>query len=343
MRAAYLLNKTIEVGTIDDPVPGAGQVLVRTRSCGICASDLHMCQHGHRLVEWSQRHGGLFNIDFSRPVVLGHEYVAEIIDYGPETERTLPKGTLVTSLPIVPMATGKSYVGNSNEFPGGFGEYMVLSEELLNPIPDTCDVDIAAMSEPLSVGIGYVALARMTKDDVPLVVGCGAIGLAMVMALKLAGAGPIIAADFSQHRRQMAYASGADIVIDAAEISAYLPQQAFGGKVPNLVFECVGVPGVLDGIIQNVAPLSRILVAGWCLEEDRIFSGVAHNKRLNVQFGGGSSPDAFTQAVHAICEGKVDPGPWIGGKVGLSSVADALFGITDPANPIRVVVDPSRD
>ena len=88
MQAAYLLDRKIHVGELPDPIPAKGQVLVRTHSCGMCASDLHIMQHGTRLAAWSREYHGPFEMDLSRPMVLGHEYVAEIVDFGPDTERS---------------------------------------------------------------------------------------------------------------------------------------------------------------------------------------------------------------------------------------------------------------
>ncbi len=340
MKAAYLLDGAVHVGTLPDPVPGKGQVLVRTHSCGLCASDLHLCQHGERLVAWSKAHGGNFDMDLSRPVVMGHEYVAEIVDYGPGTERTLPRGTLVTSPPHVIHDTGKGYVGLSNDYPGGYGELMLLSEALLSPVSATRDADIVAMAEPLNVGLGYVKAARLQKGDVPLVVGCGAIGLSVIMALRIAGIAPVIAADFSERRRAMAIASGADIAVDPRDLSPYAPHAAIEGKVPNVVFECVGTPGVLNDIICRVAPGSRLLVAGWCLEPDTLFTAAAHVKRLAVQFGGGTSNEMFLEAVRALNDGTVDPTPWFGHRIGLSQLGDSLAAMADPESPIRTIVDP---
>ena len=176
MKAAYLLHKQIHVGELDDPVPGPGEVLVRTHSCGLCASDLHIKQHGQALSEWSRQYNGPFKMDLSRPMVMGHEYVAEILDFGPDTQRQLKRGTRVTSQPLAKKSEGFEIIGISNNYPGGFGELMVLSEEYLHPIPDALDADLAAMAEPVCVGLSYVRQARLAKEDVPLVVGCGAIG-----------------------------------------------------------------------------------------------------------------------------------------------------------------------
>jgi threonine dehydrogenase-like Zn-dependent dehydrogenase len=340
MKAAYLLNKQIHVGELDDPVPGSGEVLVRTHSCGLCASDLHIKQHGEALSQWSRRYNGPFKMDLSCPMVLGHEYVAEIVDFGPNTQRRLKRGARVTSQPLAKKDQGFEIIGISNNYPGGFGELMVLSEEYLRPLPDALDADMAAMAEPVCVGLSYVRQARLAKDDVPLVVGCGAIGLAMIMALKFQGQRPIIASDFSPHRRELALASGADHAVDPREISPFEAHPAFGGKAPNVIFECVGVPGVIDQIIRQCDYSARIIVPGWCLEPDHMLTVCAHTKALNIQFGCGPMATDFDQAVRALGDGLIDPSRWLGGRINLSQVADRLEGISNPLNPIRFVVDP---
>jgi threonine dehydrogenase-like Zn-dependent dehydrogenase len=340
MKAAYLMNKQIHVGELDDPVPGPGEVLVRTHSCGLCASDLHVKQHGQALSEWSRQYDGPFKMDLSRPMVLGHEYVAEIVDFGPDTQRHLKRGTRVTSQPLAKKSQGFEIIGISNNYPGGFGELMVLSEEYLQPIPDALDADLAAMAEPVCVGLSYVRQARLAKDDVPLVVGCGAIGLSMIMALKFQDQRPIIASDFSPHRRELALAMGADQVVDPRDINPFEAQASLGGRAPNVIFECVGVPGVIDQIIRQCAYSARIIVPGWCLEPDHMLTVCAHTKALNIQFGCGAMTDDFDRAVRALGDGRIDPSRWLGGRISLSEVAARLDGISNPLNPVRFVVDP---
>ena len=98
---------------------------------------------------------------------------------------------------------------------------MVLSEPLLLPVPDRLTTQQAALTEPMAVGAHAVAKANLTADDVPLVIGCGPVGLAVIAALKLRGAQPIVAADFSPARRRLAEAMGADVVVDPATTSPY--------------------------------------------------------------------------------------------------------------------------
>src|SRR5262245_55957493 len=197
LKAAYMRSGNLEVGALPDPVPKDGEVIVRTLACAVCASDLHVLQHGRQLTEWSRAENGPFKMDLDRPVVLGHEYCAEVIDYGPGTNRALPVGTLVTSSPVVIGAHGIAGVGLSNDYPGGFGEYMLFSEGLMRRVPDSLGARLASLTEPVSVGIYYVRVAELREGDVPLVIGCGAIGLAVVAALRRAGARPILAVDFA--------------------------------------------------------------------------------------------------------------------------------------------------
>lgn len=338
MKAAYLLDGKIQTGAFPDPEPGPSQVLVKTCCCGMCASDLHMAKYGADLVKWSNEYDGPFKIDLSKPLIMGHEFVGEIVDYGPDTKRTLEKGRRVTAFPLLTMANDFRIVGLSTDCPGGYGEYMILNESTMLAVPDSLDTDLAAMTEPVGVGLGYVHDARLTAEDTPLVIGCGAIGLATIMALKLTAARPIIASDHSPERRRLAELAGADIVIDPRERSPYADQN---GHVANVIFECVGVPGVIDEIIRNCAARARIIVSGWCLEPDHMLTVCTHTKALNIQFGGGPNYEIFERALAAIAGGRIDPSSWLGDRIGLDEVSQAMEKIADPNNPIRTLVHPS--
>src|SRR6185312_4515138 len=208
--------------------------------------------------------------------------------HGPGTTRALRTGTRVCSRPTLLRTTGPQSIGYSNDNPGGYGEYMRLTEALLLEVPADLSTAHAAFTEPMAVGIHAVARARLEPDDAPLVIGCGPVGLAVIAALKLRGIHPIVAADFSQRRRELAVAVGADVVVDPAqavpwqswrEAAVYrdasrapaLPPWISGPAVrPAVVFECVGVPGVLDQVMAASPRGTRIVVVGVCMEADTI-------------------------------------------------------------------------
>src|SRR5215470_11698219 len=221
MRAVVMRNKALAVTDVPEPAPEAGEVLVRTLACGICGSDLHALKHAERFVEASRRAGNAFVMDLARDVVMGHEFCAEVVAYGSETRRSLAVGTRVCSRPVLMRSTGPQTIGYSNEHPGGYGEYMRLTEALLPPVPAELSTAHAALTAPLAVGLHAVNKARLDGDDAPLVIGCGPVGLAVIAALRLADVRPIVAADFSPRRRELALALGADVVVDPKEQSPY--------------------------------------------------------------------------------------------------------------------------
>src|SRR5215469_4868193 len=117
MRAAVLRQgRMVYRDDVPDPVPGPGQVLVAVRSCGICGSDLHFAAHGAKMLALNdQMAGGAsgMHIDLDRDVFMGHEFSAEVLETGPDTE-THPPGTLVTSIPMLLSAKGVEPLVYSN-------------------------------------------------------------------------------------------------------------------------------------------------------------------------------------------------------------------------------------
>jgi len=245
VKAAYIVNGEVRSGDMPDPVPGKGQALVRTHSCGMCASEQHFLHAGRNVIDLSRRLGGPYAaLDFAKPFVPGHEFVGEVLDYGPGSRRAVPTGSKVTSVPIMRTGGQHAVIGFSHVCPGGYGELMLLDEDIMFALPDSFEDDHAAMIEPLAVGLEHARRGRPEKGDVPLVIGCGAIGLGVIAGLRLMGVGPIVAADFHPARRAEAIRMGADVVIDPREASPHAPLPDVG-RPPNLIYECVGRSGML--------------------------------------------------------------------------------------------------
>lgn len=343
MRAAYIQNGKVLVGDMPDPRPGKGQALVRTHSCGLCASEQHFLHSGQNVIDLSRKHGGPYAaLDFSRPFVPGHEYVGEIIDYGPGSRRPVKTGRRVTSLPVMRYAGGHAVIGFSHDCPGGWGELMLLDENALIEIPSHLDDDLAAMTEPLAVGLEHARRGCPAKDDVTLVVGCGAIGLGVIAGLSLMSIAPIIAADFHPSRRDMAIRMGAHIAVDPRKLSPYAPIPDLGHRRASLVYECVGLPGLLPQIIAGVAFDARIVMGGYCMEAEQFHVFAAQNKRLTIHFAAGEEQEDMELALRAIADGRIDVRPWLSERIGLGAVADAVAGMSGPLAPIRSLIDPRR-
>ena len=202
--------------------------------------------------------------------------------------------------------------------------------------------ETAALMEPLSVGIQYARIANLQEGEVPLIVGCGAIGLAVVAALKAQGVGPVIASDPSPFRRKSAENMGADVVVDP---NAENPMDIWATSVPVgsrcVVVECVGAPGVLNEILITAPWSSRIIVAGQNLDDDVLFTASAHTKGINVQFGGSPIGDDYTQSLAALASGTIDVSFWQTGHVDLDGAVDAFAESTDTERHTRIAVYPN--
>jgi threonine dehydrogenase-like Zn-dependent dehydrogenase len=340
MRATVMRDGRLVVDTLPDPEPGPGEVLVKTLACGICGSDLHALRHTDRMVEAAREANAPFALDPARDVVMGHEFCAEVIDHGPETTGAAGAGTRIVSMPLVMGMRGVHAVGYSNDYPGGYGELMVLSEMLLLPVPNGLGTDHAALTEPMAVGVHAVAKARLEAGDAALVVGCGPVGLAVIAALRLGGVEPIVAADYSSRRRALAERMGAHVVVDPAERPAVAAFEAAAGTRPAVVFECVGVPGLLRQVMRDAPREARIIVAGVCMEDDTIRPMIGINKELSVQFVLGYSPDEFAGTLAAIAEGRIDVGPLVTGRVGVEGVAGAFEALGKPDAHAKILVEP---
>ncbi len=342
MRAAVLRRGALVVDTLPDPEPGPGEVLVRTLACGICGSDLHALRHLDALVEAARESGVPFVLDPARDVVMGHEFCAEIVSFGPDTQRSLRPGTRVVSMPLAVGPSGVQGVGYSNDYPGGYGELMRLSELFLLPVPNGLAAEHAALTEPMAVGVHAVAKAGLAPGDAPLVVGCGPVGLAVIAALALRGAEPIVAADFSPTRRALAERLGAHVVVDPAVRPAIEAWRAVAGARPAVIFECVGAPGLLDRIMRDAPRGARIVVVGVCMEDDCIRPMRGINKELAIQFVLGYTPDEFAGTLRDIAEGRILVEPLVTGRVGVDGVAGAFAALARPDVHAKILVEPGR-
>jgi threonine dehydrogenase-like Zn-dependent dehydrogenase len=267
---------------------------------------------------------------------------------------------MVCSLPALVTPEGPRGIGYSNDDIGGYAEAMLLSEALLLEVPNGLAAQHAALTEPLAVGVHAVAKANIQGGEVPLVIGCGPVGLAVIAALKIKGLHPIIAADYSPARRSLAEKLGADIVVDPARTQPYAnwvehaamsaeekaarpPWQAFSPALkPALIFECVGVPGLLQQVFEGAPRDARIIVAGVCMETDRLEPMLGIMKELNVQYVLGYTPEEFAFSLRLIAEGQVDAASMVTASVGLDGVAQAFDDLASPERHTKIIVEPWR-
>ncbi len=379
MRAVQCHQAELTVIDMEAPTPGEGQLLVDVERCGICGSDLHARAHADQLADAAAAVGYTTIMQPADHIVFGHEIVGTIASYGPKTRGRWPAGTRVVALPVVRREGSAHAVGFDTAAPGAYAEQVVLQEAFTFPVPDGVSTEKAAFTEPLAVALHAVRRSSVKRSQPTVVIGCGPIGLAVILMLKASGVKHVIASDLSAARRALATRCGADVVVDPRERDPFDavpntgPTASFGEfisfgidllekvrRIPGLpwakamqaatkagagpsgpvVFECVGVPGILDRIISDAPMMTRVVVVGVCMEPDTLRPAIAINKEIDLRFVIAYDPAEFAQTLQLIASGKVDPSPLHTGTVGLDGVAGAFEALGNPEQHAKILVDP---
>jgi threonine dehydrogenase-like Zn-dependent dehydrogenase len=358
MKAVIRRDGALVVDEMATPVPAAGQVLCKTLVCGICGSDLHALDHYDHMIDMTHKIGGFSHMRKGADTVFGHEFCCEVLEAGPDTAGRLKPGARVVSMPGLIGPDGFESIGYSSRIPGGFAEQILLSEMMMLEVPNGLSAEHAALTEPLAVGEHAVAKGEPTSDHALMVIGCGPVGLAVIASLKARGLGPIVAADYSAERRGAAERMGADILVDPAQVSPHDSWTALGvpttpadgviaaaqGKAVKqpLIFECVGAPGVLQSLAMAAPRGSRIVVAGVCMETDRIEPLAMIVKEIELRFVLGYSPEEFAASLRSLAEGKTAYAGAITSVVGLEETPAAFKRLQTDKGQIKILVAPGK-
>ena len=381
MKAVTCHEAKLEV--VDRPTPTLekGQILLKVLRCGICGSDLHARHSADEMADAAAAVGYDHAMRLSDEVVLGHEFCGEVLDHGPRTKKSLATGTRVVAMPLLRTKGEVHTIGLATAAPGAYAEQVVAQQSLAMPVPNGLSSELAALTEPMAVGWHAVRRGQVKKGQVAIVIGCGPIGLAVISMLKASGVRTVVASDFSPGRRALANACGADVVVDPAAESPYthfgkhkyftdaptlfkvavdsmeklqrlpLPwwhvfrvAEALGAMPEGpVVFECVGVPGVIDEIIASAPLVTRVVVVGVCMASDTIRPSIAINKEIDLRFVLGYTPKEFHDSLVMLAEGKVDGSHLLTGTVGLAGVENAFAALGDPESHAKIMIDPSSE
>ncbi len=347
MQAAVMRQGALVIDDVPDPTPGPGQLLVRTLACGICGSDLHTLAHPEVWVEMAEESATAVPdgmpapkmMDITRDVVMGHEFSAEVLAVGENVGNAKP-GDVVVSMPITFDPGGIHPIGYSNDYPGGYAEQMILSDLLSLAVPNGLDPHLAALTEPMAVGLHAVNASVVKAGDAAIVLGCGPVGLAVIAALTILGAETIVAADFSPTRRALATVMGAHVVVDPATTAPIDAWREADGRRPLTVFEAVGAPGVLDQAMRMAPRLAQVVVVGVCMQPDTISPMRAVTKELSLRFVFGYDPTEFAQSLERIADGRLDVAPLVTARVPISGVPQAFRDLGDPEAHAKILVVP---
>ncbi|OAN41715.1 zinc-binding dehydrogenase [Mycolicibacterium iranicum] len=380
MKAVSCAHSTLEVVDLPSPRPDEGQLVLDVLRCGICGSDLHAKDHADELTEVMAEGGYHDFVRSDTPVVMGHEFCGVVAERGRKVGKEFAPGTTVVSFPLVRAHGGVHLTGLSPKAPGAYAEQVLAEAALTFAVPNGLDPPTAALTEPMAVAYHAIRRSEIAAKDVAIVLGCGPVGLAVICHLKARGVRTIVASDFSPGRRALATRCGADIVVDPAvgdpyeavpakqrgltELPAlyelgvgsmeklrnipgwshvYRVADKLGGTAPKrpVIFECVGVPGMIDGVIGAAPLASRVIVVGVCMGDDKLRPAMAIGKEIDLRFVFGYTPLEFRDTLHMLADGKLDASALVTGTVGLGGVAAAFEALGDPETHAKILIDPA--
>ncbi|WP_105255716.1 zinc-binding dehydrogenase [Pseudoalteromonas sp. T1lg75] len=342
MAAVAVQNGQISNIEVDIPTPATGQVLVKSLACGICGSDLHIARHGEEVFEIYKKMGALpQDLPSSAPIMLGHEFCAEVVSYGPETPPRFAPGTRVTCAPIL-LSQGGAGVGVTPGLSGAYSEYFIVDAELLLEVPAHLSTLAVAITEPLAVGVHAVNRANIDRDCVALVAGCGAIGLATIAALKHQGVKEIVASDLQANKREVAAQFGATHTVDPSQEDevALAAQLAQGRRV--VIFECVGIHQLINGFIERAPAHATLVITGVHTAMTQVNFGYATVKEMDIKFSYYYSVEEFADSLNMLASGEVAWQKMCTATVGMDGIADAFNTLLGPNEHIKVILEPGR-
>ena len=346
MRAAVMRGDRFVVEERPMPVPGPGDVLVKVRACGICGSDLHYFHHIDGMIENVRALGAptdAMEKTLRDGPVLGHEFVCEVVDYGPGTDRRIDQGERVCSMPFLSRNGVPTLIGSTSDVTGAYAEYMLLTEALLLPVDSSVTDDAAALTEPVGIAVHAVNKAMLRPEDATVIVGCGPIGLATIAVLKARGVSQIIASDLSPKRRELAMLMGATKVVDAGQASVIAAAMDSAPGAPLVIFENTGAPRMLHKLVLEAPQNSRIIGTGIPAGEESFIPMLAISKELQLTFVIFYTAEEFAEALRLIKDGGINWKPLITGKVGLDSVTQAFKDLGDPERHAKILIQPWAD
>lgn len=342
MRAAIFerAGSPLACTTVPDPSPAPADLIVKVAYSGVCGTDLHLTQPG-------------MNTLLSAGMILGHEFAGEVVAVGREASAAWKPGDRVTVMPYRPCpACGErcrdgldiicpnvTYLGIAA--PGGNAEYVAVGAAQALRLPAEVDLQSGALVEPLAVGLHAVRKAGPLLGKNVLIVGGGPVGLAATIFARLSGAARVVVSELHEIRRRRAEELGASAVIDPAAGPVATAFSSHAGAPPDIVFECVGTPGMIQEAVGLSRLFGRVVVAGACMEQDRLSPILALQREITMSFALGHTREDFAFVLDCLQRRTVNPSALVTGVVGFSEFPAAFEALRAAKDACKVLLKPN--
>lgn len=337
MRAAVFrgAGRPLSIESVPDPEPLAGEVVLRVGACGICGTDLHITD-GHGALQAPAGH------------ILGHEFAGEVVAIGSGVEG-LRVGDRVTAMPTTgcgrcaACAKGEpKWCPDRASMQGGYAQYLRTKATSCAKLPAGMTLEDGALVEPLAVGLHGVERAGMKVGDRVLIIGAGPVGLAALFWARRMGAGRIAVTAGSTRRADLAMQLGATGFVAPGDDEVARVKDMLGGP-PDIVFECVGIPGMIGRALDHVRPMGTVVVLGFCTKSDTFLPMAPLFKEANVHFAVLYGMRDFEVAIDTLDAGALSPRAMVTDRVSLDQTPAMFEALRQRTHQCKVLIDPWRD
>jgi (R,R)-butanediol dehydrogenase/meso-butanediol dehydrogenase/diacetyl reductase len=315
-----------------DPVPAEHEVVLSVARCGICGSDLHMAQEH----AYGAQDGDVF----------GHEFAGEVVAVGRKVEKFVLKD-LVAVMPFKScghcaecQAGNPAWCSTMKLQSGGYAQYAAVHERQCFALPRTVSLADGAIVEPLAVALHGVRLAQLVPGDRVLVLGAGPIGLAVAFWARRMGAKVVVVQDITDAQHQRALRMGATGFVSDSVEPVLASHKALGGPA-DVVFECVGAPGLIMQAIEQVVPRGRVVLLGLCRAIDNIVPFAIVRKEVRLLPSVFFHPTEYEAALDMLLCGAVEPGYLVSDTVGIAQAPDIFESLKSRTTQCKVLIDPN--
>ena len=331
----------LRLDNFETDVLGTHQLQVDVAYGGICGSDLHYYQHG-----------GFGTVRIKEPMVLGHE-VSGIVRVVGSAVQNFKAGQRIAISPSRPCGQCQycqkgqhnhcldmRFFGSAMRFPhvqGAFRQTLVIDASQAHPLQDSLSLSLAALAEPLSVGLHAIQRAGSVFGKQVLVTGCGPIGTLLIGALRRAGAARIVAVDIADKPLECARAMGADEAINIAKQPEALAPFAVNKGVFDVMFEASGNDRALRNGLDVVAPRGVIVSIGLGGDSTLPLNQLV-GKELELR-GTFRFHEEFAVAVRFLNEGLIDGRPVISHVMDFDDAIHAFELASDKSQAMKVQIN----
>ncbi len=329
------LHKPLVIETVPDPTPGAGEVVVKVGRCGICGSDLHMTEDP----AYGKGAGD----------ILGHEFAGEVVALGKGVKgraEGLALGDLVSVIPL--QSCGHCASCENGELAwcdlfglqgGGYAEYAVTKPNQCIKLPASASLADGAIIEPLAVALHGVNMSGLKAGDKVLILGAGPIGLAVAFWARRAGASDVVIQDISDFQQARALEIGATgFVVDPADPIGDA-ERTLGGKA-DIVFECVGIPGLIEQAVSQVRSRGTILLLGLCTRPDTFNSFAMLSKEVRLITSAFFTRGEYEAALDALDAGAAEPRLLVTDTISLADTPSMFETLRARTHQCKVLIAP---